>query len=250
MSKNTIRAYRADLDSFIGSVAPPSDWPSFEAAAAKYLNDGRVTWAPKTTIRRRGTLRRYAEWAGCPTVFLAKYKTPVPPPAQPHPIPEGVDGVLAMIASTNNPRHKALCALTGLVGLRIDEAVNVEPSHFNINQTLTVRGKGDKTRIVPISDGVMEILQPAYQLALKNGTTLVDRTESGARKSIRRHGRRAGLERAISSHDMRATAATAMYDNTKDLRAVQEILGHSDAKTTQGYTGVSEAARRAAVELV
>lgn len=224
-------------------------WPDTEALAAEYLNFQRQYLAPKTIIRFRGTLRRWAEFDGCPFTFLAKYRTPAAPPAVPHPLPEGVDGVYSMIASTNNPKHKALCALTGLVGLRVDEAVNVEPSDINLHErSVTVCGKGDKTRIVPLTNRVLEIIMPAYRLAAKNGTTLVDLTESGARKSIRRHGRRAGLSRDVASHDMRSTAATEMYQRTHDIRAVQEILGHSDVRTTQGYTKISEAAKRAALE--
>lgn len=252
LSENTRTAYKMDALSFLTwrltKPATPT-WKDTEALAAEYLNDGRTTWSPKTTIRRRGTLRRWAEFDGCPFTFLSKYRAPAAPPAVPHPLPEGIQGVYAMIASTSNPKHKALCALTGLVGLRVDEAVNVEPSHINLHErSVTVCGKGEKTRIVPLSDRVLEIIMPAYRHAAKNNTTLVDLSQSGARKSIRRHGKRAGLSRPVASHDMRATAATEMYARTKDIRAVQEILGHSDVRTTQGYTMISEAAKRAALE--
>ena len=115
--------------------------------------------------------------------------------------------------------------------------------------TLRVRGKGDKTRHVPISGAAWESIEKARKLAIDNGTTLVDRTERGARAAITRHAKNAGLSRHVSSHDMRATLATAAYESTHDLRAVQELLGHADAKTTQVYTGVSMAAKRAAVEV-
>lgn len=252
LSENTRIAYKKDCLAFLTwRVTKPVTlaWPETEALAAQFLNECRQQLAPKTVIRYRGTLRRWAEFDGCPFAFLAKYRTPPAPPAVPHPLPEGIQGVLAMIASTTNPKHKALCALTGLVGLRVDEATNVEPSDINLHErSVTICGKGEKTRIVPLTDMVLGIIMPAYKLAVANGTTLVDLTESGARKSIRRHGRRAGLSRDVASHDMRSTAATEMYERTHDIRAVQEILGHSDVRTTQGYTKISEAAKRAALE--
>ena len=250
-SENTIRCYRTDLLTaldYIGANAP--DWPSLERGAQTYLNNVRSQWAPKTTQRRLGTLRSWARWAGAPATFLAAYKAPTPAPAQPHPIPEGIPGVIAMIRTSRNPRHRALCALTGLMGLRVAEAIAVRPEHFDLTEwTLTVRGKGDKTRIVPISTLAWGFLTRAYADAVAAGGVLVPLTNRGARAAITRHARNAKLSRHVASHDMRATFATAAYDKTKDLRAVQELLGHADAKTTQTYTQVSMTQMRRAVEV-
>lgn len=248
-SANTIRAYRIDLSSALPYAASATDWASTEVALARYLNDARLTLAPKTIERRLGTFRVWARWAGHPGL-LANYRAPKPAPPQPHPIPEGIDGVVRMIASTRNPRHKALCALTGLMGLRVAEATSIKPDDFDLdNMLLRVRGKGDKLRYVPISDTAWKHLRSARNLAMKNGTTVVRLTPDGARRAITRHARKAGLSRHVSSHDMRATLATAAYELTHDLRAVQEILGHSDSKTTQVYTQVSQTAKRAAMEV-
>lgn len=247
----TIRAYRNDLEGAHRAIDPSiSDWSEFEKAAQGWLNDNRATWSPKTTVRRLGTVRSWAKASGAPASILAGYKAPKPSPPQPHPIPEGIDGVVAMIRSSRNPRHRALCALTGLMGLRVGEAIGVRPEHFSVpDHTLTVRGKGDKTRVVPVSLAAWAFIVPAYGLASKNGGTLVPLTNRGARAAITRHARNAHLSRHVASHDMRATFATAAYGKTKNLRAVQELLGHADAKTTQVYTGVSMADMREAADL-
>ncbi len=256
-SQNTLRAYRADLEGLLihlATIQAPTNFRDLEGECAKYLNKYRQTWAPKTTVRKLGTIRSFGVWL-CGGQqpgrdFLANYKPPTPAAHQPHPIPEGIDGVKAMIARTRNPLHKALITLTGLMGLRVDEAIHVLPEHFDlIEMTLKIRGKGDKTRVIPISDVAWSHLHGRYIDACAADAAMVPYTNSGARKAITRHGRNAGLSRPISSHDMRATLATAAYRNSKDLRAVQELLGHADARTTQVYTEVSMESMRSAVNV-
>lgn len=160
--------------------------------------------------------------------------------------------MVAMIDRTRNPLHKALLAMNGLMGLRIDECINITPVHFDTdNMTLTVRGKGDKTRVIPISDRAWKYLvdQYTYCVQIDPGQRLVPYSNRGARAAISRHGRNAGLSRHVASHDLRATALTASYEKTKDLRAVQELAGHADPKTTMIYTGVSMTAMREAANL-
>lgn len=252
-SPNSIRAYRADLmglyHALDGNPEARQYRSMLEEAAAEYLTENRAEWAPKTTERKLGTIRQWARAHGWDN-FLADYRAPTPARAEPHPIPEGIEGIHKMIMSSRNVRHRALVALCGLMGLRVGEAVNVRPEHFDLHEmTLKVRGKGDVERIVPVSELAWKHLERAYLDACDKGTTLTRLTNDGARKAIRRHGRNAGLSRPIASHDLRATLATAAYDKSKDLRAVQEVLGHSNPATTMRYTRVSMAAKRGAVEV-
>lgn len=249
-SEATVRAYGADLRMLLiwqGTIDYP-DWHSQEVATATYLNEYRPEWAPKTTQRKLTTFRSWARFMGQDS-FLKNYRPPKAAAQQPHPIPEGIEGVRRMIASAYGANHEALCTLNGLMGLRVEECVTIKPEHFDLdNMMLRFRGKGDKMREVPISDEAWGHLGKAYRQAQKNGTTLVRLTNRGARKSISRHGRRADLSQHVASHDLRATAITAAYDNGKDLRAAQEIAGHADPKTTAIYTKVSHAAMRKALE--
>lgn len=252
-SPNTTRAYRTDL---IGALEwlqanghTRASWRDLEKHLARYLTQHRRTWAPKTTQRRLGTIRVWAKWRG-KYGFLAEYNPPTPARPTPHPIPEGIDGVLRMIRSSRNPRHQALCVLTGLLGLRVDEAVNAAPADFDLSNpaevSLTVRGKGDKTRVVPVGDTAYGFLAKRIEDARRDGETLTRLTNGGARYAIPRHARNAGLSRHVASHDMRSTFATAAWDRSHDLRAVQELLGHADSKTTERYTLVTAAAMRSA----
>lgn len=160
---------------------------------------------------------------------------------------------MAMIESCRNPQHKALIALCGLCGLRVQEAVNVVVKDIDpARLLLTVRGKGDAERIVPISSEAWPALLPALVAAVPNApglaAFLVPITESAARRLITRRGTSAGISRKVSSHDLRATFATATYEKSGgDIRAVQELLGHSQVETTAIYIGVSLERMRKAV---
>lgn len=255
-SPRTVKAYTTDLKMFLlatrtdeGAMAVLT--PEFEELAASWLTMNRGKVSPKTTTRRLTSLRAFARWAGWPDV-LSDYSVPTPAKGQPHPLPEGIDGVRRLIAASKVERDKTLIALCGLVGLRISEALQVRPSHFNLNtMMLTVRGKGDKTRVVPVSSEAWDVISMcvARAFSANKDACVVQLTDRAARRIVTRLGAVAGLQRSISSHDLRATFGTAVFDHTKDIRVVQELLGHGSVSTTELYTGVSQQKMREAVEL-
>lgn len=254
-SDNTRRAYQTDLTSLISWLAEqeerPTTWPDLENQAALFLTAHRTAWAPRTLNRRLASLRSWARHNGQPT-FLSGYRAPTAAPAMPHPIPEGTEGVVRMIESVRarrSPHHRALVALTGLCGLRVEEAVRVRAIDFRLRDDgrwLRVYGKGSKERDVPITDKAWEYLERAVEEAAMTGATVAKLTNRGARAAIARHARAAGLSRPVAAHDLRHTAATAFYGVTGDLRAVQGLLGHGSSQTTEGYVAVTAAQLRTA----
>jgi site-specific recombinase XerD len=247
-SANTIKAYSTDLQMFLlwtGQSVPQAD---FDLEAAAWLNATRAAAKPKTTNRRLTSLKTFARWAKWPLEELSDYSTPDPGRPVPHPIPEGIPGVLAMIEAANNIEGKALIAMCGLAGLRIHEALSISPLAVDPDRKLmTVRGKGDKTRVIPLGVTPWAYIFPVVVDALLHRkpfiVSLPDRT---ARDWVTRYGRRAGLSKPVASHDLRATFATAAYRKSKDIRAVQELLGHSSSVTTEGYIEVRMEDMRAA----
>lgn len=195
------------------------------------------------------TFKEFAKTHG--EAILVDYRAPKPAAPRPHPIDEGIQGIGAMLEAARNDAERALVALTGLCGLRVSEARSVRPSMFDIRNperiTLTVRGKGDKERVVPVSADAWMAMQAAYVSAYSRDLTLVPLSDSGARKAFTRIGKEAGLSRRVASHDGRATLATAALNNGANIRTVQEILGHSNVSTTQVYTGVTLDSMREAV---
>ena len=184
-------------------------------------------------------MRAYAKWA-LRSDILFDYSAPKPKRPVPHPIQEGVGGVIRMCNSARNPNEAALFALQGLMGLRVGEALSLTTQDFNKhNMTLLVRGKGDKERELPIPEAAWRYIEPAYMFALSTGRPVVDMPDRTARHRVTATGRRLGFDSHIKSHDLRATLATELYRATLDLRTTQEVLGHANSRTTEMYTQVT-----------
>lgn len=151
-------------------------------------------------------------------------------------------------------RDRAILELLYGSGLRISEALALEVHHVNlVSGFALVRGKGDKERVVPISDPARE----AVLLYLRDGrpTLLGGRrgrrdflfvtarggalTRQGFYKNLRKYGIQAHLARRVSPHKLRHSFATHLVNRGADLRAIQEMLGHADISTTEVYTHVS-----------
>lgn len=140
-------------------------------------------------------------------------------------------------------------ALGGLAGLRVSETISLTRDDVLGTGELRVKGKGEKTRRIPISSELARYLDK-----MPASGRLVAMSNAGARKAITTAAVNAGVTGhdggVVSSHDLRATFATALYRATRDIVLVQRLLGHSDVKTTQVYVGTDETASRAAVEFL
>lgn len=251
-SEQTAKAYSSDLTVMLSDLKllslPAED---FELTASLWLNRNRRIIAPKTTRRRLSACRTFARWAGWGNL-LSDFSAPSPLRGEPHPLPEGVEGVKKMIACARQPHNKALVSLLGLCGLRVSEALEIRPSSIDTrDMTLTVRGKGDKIRKVPISSVAWEAMKDAVFAAFLSGKDdfVVGVRDRAARSMVTELGARAGIKRRVASHDLRATFATAVYNKTGDQRLVQELLGHASGDTTQIYVAVAGNKLKEAVEL-
>lgn len=252
-SENTVRGYTTDLRMFLTWTGTKEvTTANLEIRGMEWLNAFRSEVSPKTTGRRLSSLRAYGTWLGMDRP-LRHYKPPTPSRPIPHPIPEGMEGVQKMADLARTTEQRALVALCGMVGCRIAEALSIRTRDFDLHEmTLTIRGKGDKTRVVPVSSAAWTAISSRYVEALQvveGDRRLVTYSDRGARRFLTTVAKKAGCRRTVSSHDLRATLATAAYDSTKDLRAVQEILGHATSATTEIYTGVTMSKMREAVEV-
>ena len=247
-SKNTVKAYSTDLRMFLqwrGTEISPTE---FSNLAMTWLNETREFASPKTTGRRLTSLRAFAKWGNIPN-DLEEYRTPTPPKGQPHPLPEGVAGLERMIDVAINCEQKALVALMGFVGLRVHEALSMKVNWLNPRtMQLTVRGKGDKFRVVPVSARAWDAISEAFTKAMVGDGQLIHYEDRSARKAITAMGRKAELSRAVASHDLRATFATEVYDRTLNQRLVQELLGHASGTQTEVYIGVNNSSLAMAVD--
>lgn len=248
-SERTTRGYCSDLGILLSELGENSlPMEEFEELGMSWLQSNRKKIAAKTTGRRLTSLKSYAKWAGWGDLF-SDYTAPQPPKGDPHPLPEGIEGVRRMIAVCRNDKQRALIAMCGLVGARVSEALAAQPSDFDLNNgAVTIHGKGDKERVVPVSAEALDVLMPAVTRAFIEGTPVVNLRDRYARRCITELGAKAGLMRRVSSHDLRATFATEVYNRTLDLRLVQELLGHVSSTTTEVYTKVFTSKMRQAVD--
>lgn len=245
-SADTVRAYRTDLRDFQRFLAGRE---VTELEAAQWITAGRQTWAPNTTNRRIASTKKFAKEMLGARDFLRDYTGPRPVVGASHPLPTMTAGVVKMIDVAESVQRAALVALCGLCGLRVGEAVNIRPEHINAElREITVRGKGDKTRPLPISAKAWEAIEPAYNEAMEHlGATIVGVGNRQARAIIKRTAILAGMDESVASHDLRHTFGTSVCE-THGVRTAQEMLGHASVTTTERYTHVSAASKRAAVE--
>ena len=133
---------------------------------------------------------------------------------------------------------------------RIHEALEARPEDLyqdeNGSWWIQIMGKGGVERHVPVSDALKAVLDSvAVAPEIRYARNLADRS---ARQAITNAGKRAKVSRPVSSHDLRMTFGTVIYNQTLDLRLTQELLGHASAMTTQLYTRISETRKVEAVQ--
>lgn len=146
-------------------------------------------------------------------------------------------------------RDTAFFTLLYATGMRISEGLSLRGSDLPLPSQLVIIGKGAKQRIVPILKTVRTALE-AYQKAcpypiLPEGPVFLGAkggplNPSIAQKTLRNYRRSIGLPESVTPHALRHSCATHLLENSGELRAIQELLGHASLATTQGYTKVDQ----------
>ena len=149
-------------------------------------------------------------------------------------------------------RNKAIIEVLYSCGLRVSELVTLKLSDLYLDeQFLRVTGKGQKTRLVPISPVAIKQLQLWFfdrnAMNIKPGEEdYVFLNRRGAHLTrtmilimIKRLGQEAGIAKTISPHTLRHSFATSLLEGGADLRSIQAMLGHESIGTTEIYTHIS-----------
>ena len=146
-------------------------------------------------------------------------------------------------------RDRAILELFYSSGLRLAELVNLDTSMLDFSEgTVTVTGKGNKTRIVPLGSHAANAMQAWLQQ--RASIKIVDKdlnavfiTEQGRRITpravqyrVKSWAIKQGINTDMHPHLLRHSFATHVLQSSQDLRAVQEMLGHANISTTQVYT--------------
>lgn len=156
-------------------------------------------------------------------------------------------------SSANSLRDKAMLELLFSTGLRVSELCNLDRDLDLTRDEFSVRGKGEKVRVVFLSDSAKAALR-AWEKGRKDlddalfvqlGKNAKDAknlriTPRSVERLIKRYAVKAGITRKVTPHVIRHSFATDLLENGADLRSVQALLGHANITTTQVYTHVTD----------
>lgn len=266
-SAHTTRAYLADVESLV-YFALGAGAKSFAEIDLSFLREwlGEQSGdglSRSTLARRAASIRTFMAWAlregvieENPTLRLKapKRQKTLPGVLQQHQMARLIQQ-LETDAAEQEPlaiRNLAIVELLYAAGIRVGEltALDIDDVDFE-RRTVKVLGKGNKERAVPfglpaeaalqhwLRTGRPRVVQPSSKTALFLGARGGRIDQRQVRSVVGRGFESLGDTSATSPHALRHTAATHLLDGGADLRAVQEILGHSSLATTQIYTHVS-----------
>lgn len=265
---NSVEAYERDVAAFLGfqqshlGGAPTlAELKSLEPrdlrAYLAYRRQGPDALSDRSISRALAAIRgffRYLERRhGVTNARLSLVRGPRLKRSLPRPVSESA--ARALISETEadareawaGARDAALVTLLYAAGLRISEALTLTGADRPLGESLRIRGKGGKERLVPILPAAREAVERYAALspyALTAETPLFRAARGGAftprmaqalMASLRG---RLGLPSSATPHALRHAFATHLLAHGADLRAIQELLGHESLSTTQGYTSV------------
>ncbi len=267
LSEKTVESYQRDLASFLGFLTLHLDQPihlkelseirlrDFRSFLA-HLQRGDSGLSASSVARRLSAIRTFFKYLNrryglennaISLVKGPKVKAPLPKPLS-------VSGAGDMVTEGTiderpwvRSRNTAVLMLLYGAGLRISEALSITGSDLPLGQSMSLTGKGGKTRIVPILPAVIEAInqyialcpypvandQPLFR-AIKGGPLSARQVQRDMQK-LRGY---LGLPETATPHALRHSFATHLLAGGGDLRTIQELLGHENLSTTQRYTGV------------
>lgn len=264
LSTNTIGAYKRDLTKYANYLDENKithidfvDRQTIQQCLGSLHDEGASS---KSLARFVSTVRSFHQFAlrekyaaKDPTVLIEtpKYDKKLPDVLE-------INEVIALLetpdlSKNNGYRDRAMLELLYATGMRVSELIHIELDDVNlIMGFVKVFGKGNKERIVPLGEAVIEYLTHYIenirpQLLKRTVTPVLFLNMHGKPlsrqaiwKMIKQNGIKANINKTLTPHTLRHSFATHLLENGADLRAVQEMLGHSDISTTQLYTHVSK----------
>jgi site-specific recombinase XerD len=269
MAEKTRRAYGVDLGQFAlwcttqgldPTAVGPKDLRRYAAVLsgrdAVAATIGRKLASLRAFYR---TLREHGQISQNPADLIPSPKRPrnLPKVLRPDELAALLDRIPA--STPLELRDRALFEVAYACGLRAEELVNLDATSVDFDgEQLRVEGKGSKTRFVPAGEPALQAVarylergRPALEAAESPPALLLSKSgrrlsTSDVRRRLRAWARHAATQGAVHPHALRHSFATHLLEGGADLRAIQELLGHSSISTTQVYTRVESARLRAA----
>lgn len=261
LSENTVSSYRYDIEQF-------SDWLAAEdveiydvdrIVARLYLYFLFQHGYTATTISRKiSALRKLFKYFidqkkiiknPFEDLHVPKHAKRLPRVIPEHEMAQFLDS-LQESAEPLEIRDAALFEMLYGSGLRVSELTDLNIKDVARGPFLTVRGKGNKERVVPISEKASRALDTYLSIARPKLCKKEEKalflnhhggrlTARGVQYLLEKYIQKGALSFSVSPHAFRHSFATHLLDHGADLRIIQELLGHESLSTTQIYTSVS-----------
>lgn len=265
LSPNTVAAYCSDVEKFFGNVpAKPSEVKTSDIEG--HIDSLSSDVSKRTQARTLSALHSFFDWLilegerkdnPCDNVDAPKLGRYLPAVLSVEEVGSILDSV--DLNTWNGIRDRAILEVLYGCGLRVSEAVKLKISDIYAEKGfLSVVGKGDKQRIVPIGEIAVEAVNRylearpiPYDQKCKDVLFLNKFGKPLSRvamfKMVKKQAAEAGVTKEISPHTFRHSFATHLIENGADLRVVQEMLGHENILTTEIYTHIDSSTWQAAV---
>lgn len=260
LTEKTLSAYASDLNRYV-QFLENAGLTDVDALRREHILDYLIARrlegiSPRSSVRYLSAIRRFHRF------LLDERLTQTNPAADiesprlvrtlPHDLTVGYMEQLLNAPDVSTPdgvRDAAILELFYAVGMRISELASLPLRHVSLEESaVRIRGKGAKTRLVPLGRRAMERIHAwlavRATLPIKEDALFVTRRGRHLGRTmlwaiVKKYARLANIPGNVKPHTLRHSFATHLLDNGADLRAVQEMLGHADISTTQIYTHVS-----------
>lgn len=263
-SKNTITAYLTDLrlySEFLKKYQQIEDVADIEREhIQKYIVSLKRRELSKPSIARKViAIKEFHQFLFSENITRDNPAKFIDTPKSDKPLPvvlskEEIEKMLSSIPSDKptDIRNKAMMETLYASGLRISELLELRLSNLHLREKyMTVIGKGNKERMVPLGEmaviSLRKYIETARQELTKGNTDLLffnykgdKMSRQGFYKYIVTLAKDCGITKEISPHTIRHSFATHLLEGGVDLRIVQELLGHEDISTTQIYTHIDK----------
>jgi integrase/recombinase XerC len=257
LSPHTRTNYLRDLEALVAFAASLKidDWARLDSQHIRVFGakSHASGLSPRSVQRRLSAARSFFRYLAREGVVRNNPANEVRAPKAAKRLPKtlDVDQIVQLLEiptdDTLAVRDRAIMELFYSSGLRLAELVGLDVGQVDLNdRTVRVLGKGAKTRIVPVGAKAIAAIRAwqrvrATLAAVEETALFVGRNgqRMGARAVQQRvhfWARRQGLPQRVHPHLFRHSFATHLLESSRDLRGVQELLGHADIATTQIYT--------------
>lgn len=258
VSNETIKNYAYDLKQFFEALPRETTDDLLPTDIGDFVRiQSKNKLSNKTILRRLSVTRNFYQFLQKESLIheqLLPFETPRG--IKKLPIAISIDEVEDLLnqPDENKPeglRDRAMLELMYASGLRVSELLNLQIQQVNIEKGIVdVIGKGSKERKVPIGEYALGYIQKYINEARKKNpgrnTKYLFLNRYGKPLSrqyfflqVKKYAQEAGIREEISPHTLRHCFATHLLEQGAELRAVQEMLGHSNIATTQIYTNIT-----------